>query len=82
MASGAHSSLVLTPSQVAQLPDVVPIDVTWFMPNVQRDPDADFVEKRLPSARRLNLDVVASDHPLGLKHMMPTPKHFAEACGQ
>ncbi|KAG9049056.1 hypothetical protein FS837_011329 [Tulasnella sp. UAMH 9824] len=77
-----HSELVITPSQLAALPTstTVPIDVTWFMPNVTRNPNEEFLEKRIPNARRMDLDVVASDHPLGLKHMMPTGEIFAKAC--
>lgn len=79
-----HSELVITPSQLAALPTstTVPIDVTWFMPNVTRNPNEEFLEKRIPNARRMDLDIVASDHSLGLKHMMPTGDVFAKACGQ
>ncbi|KIO27238.1 hypothetical protein M407DRAFT_193496 [Tulasnella calospora MUT 4182] len=77
-----HSELVITPSQLAALPSstTVPIDVTWFMPNVARNPNEEFLGKRIPDARRMDLDVVASEHPLGLKHMMPTGEVFAKAC--
>ncbi|KAG8984478.1 hypothetical protein FRB90_005304, partial [Tulasnella sp. 427] len=80
----SHSELVITPSQLAALPSstTVPIDVTWFMPNVSRDPNAEFLEKRILNAQRMDLDVVASEHPLGLKHMMPTGEVFAQACEQ
>lgn len=81
------SKLILTPSDLVALSakrelDVVPIDVTWFMPNVARDPQAEFRIRRIPTARRLDLDVVASDHSLGLKHMMPSGAVFAEACSK
>ncbi|KAG8903373.1 hypothetical protein FRB99_003395 [Tulasnella sp. 403] len=78
-----HSRLIITPAELAALPPkaTVPIDVSWFMPNVDRKPDEEFIKKRIPNARRMDLDVVASEHPLGLKHMMPTPEVFADACG-
>lgn len=81
------SKLILTPSELATLKagkdsNVVPIDVSWFMPNVERDAQAEFLIRRIPTARRMDLDVVASEHPLGLKHMMPSGAVFAEACGK
>jgi len=74
---------VLDVNQYARLPSpsVVPIDVSWHMPNSKRDPRAEFESKRLPSARFLNLDEVADlDHPMKLPHMMPSPSVFASAC--
>ncbi len=81
-ASRLQTSLVIDPQQLSELATegTVPIDVSWFMPNVARDPSAEFLQNRIPRARRLDLDVVASGHPLGLKHMMPSPMDFAEAC--
>jgi thiosulfate/3-mercaptopyruvate sulfurtransferase len=79
------SNLVLSPTQLANIlpsDETVPIDVSWFMPNVPRKPDEEFLIKRIPKARRLDLDLVASSHPLGLKHMMPSPDVFAAACGK
>ncbi|KAG8937771.1 hypothetical protein FRC03_007864, partial [Tulasnella sp. 419] len=78
----ATYSLVITPSELASLPrsSTKPIDVTWFMPNVPRDPYREFLAKRIPGSRRLDLDEVASEHELGLKHMMPSSEVFAEAC--
>ena len=51
------------------------------MPNLKRDPLSDFVSRRLPRARFLDLDRVADlNHPLSLPHMMPSPQRFAEYC--
>lgn len=80
--------LVLSPNQYLRLPSagrpIVPIDVSWHMPAAKRDPRADFQAKRLPRARFLDLDEVATrdkeSNPLGLPHMMPTPGVFANAC--
>jgi len=75
--------LVMTPQELYPLwgnSDAVPIDVSWFMPNVARNADEEFLKKRIPGARRMDLDVVASKHPLGLAHMIPTAAVFADAC--
>ena len=37
--------------------------------------------RRIPGAQFLDLDEVASPNELGLKHMMPSPEQFKEACG-
>jgi len=52
------------------------------MPNAPRNGKAEFLNKRLPGAQYLDLDEVASPHELGLKHMMPEARVFAEACGR
>ena len=77
--------LLVTPQELGTLlkstDDVVTLDATWFMPNVPRNALAEFKNKRLPRSRYLDLDEVASAHPLGLKHMMPDGKTFGAACG-
>jgi len=56
------------------------LDASWFMPNSPRRPLQEFQEKRIPGAHFLDLDEVASPHDLGLKHMMPSERVFADAC--
>ena len=69
---GDHCPLVVTPTQ---LHDLIPsggvsvLDASWHMPNVPRNAREEYVAKRIPGARYLNLDEVASPHELGLKHM-------------
>ncbi|KAG8846351.1 hypothetical protein FRB96_002021 [Tulasnella sp. 330] len=79
-----RSNLILSPADVVALPEdtTVPVDVSWFMPNIKRNPAEEFVAKRIPKAQRMDLDVVASKHPLGLPHMMPDARTFSEACGE
>jgi thiosulfate/3-mercaptopyruvate sulfurtransferase len=79
----SEASLVLTPKELkALLPgEAIPIDVTWFMPNVSRDASSEYSQNRLPGARFWSLDRIASQHPLGLAHMMPSDDMFANACG-
>lgn len=84
--SSTTGPLVLSPSQAHALiqsknPSVRLLDATWFMPNSARNAREEFASRRLPGAQFLDLDAVASPHPLGLKHMMPTERVFADACG-
>ena len=78
--------LLMNPDQFTALgdteKDVVLLDASWFMPNSPRNGKAEFLKERIPGAQFLDLDEVASPHPLGLKHMMPGPQAFAEACGK
>jgi len=78
--------LLVDPSQCTILrnteKDVVFLDASWFMPNSPRNGQTEYHKERIPGARFLDLDEVASPHPLGLKHMMPDPQAFAKACGK
>lgn len=57
------------------------LDATWFMPNSPRKPLQEFKSKHIPGAHYLDLDKVASPNKFGLKHMMPSARTFAAACG-
>lgn len=78
---------VLSPQQLRELQVEAPedgltiLDASWNMPNNPRDALKEFRQEHIPGAHRLDLDEVASPHDLGLKHMLPTPEIFAEACG-
>jgi len=78
--------LLVDPGQCIDLrnteKDVVFLDASWFMPNSPRNGQAEYLKERIPGAQFLDLDEVASPHPLGLKHMMPDPQAFAKACGK
>lgn len=82
---GNNCPLVLSPRQLADLKTneskVVILDASWHMPNAPRNAKEEFAKRRLPAARYLDLDEVASPHELGLMHMMPPPEVFARACG-
>jgi thiosulfate/3-mercaptopyruvate sulfurtransferase len=56
------------------------LDVTWFMPTIPRDPRLEFAQRRLSTAQFWDLDEIASPHPMGLKHMMPSVEQFRNAC--
>jgi thiosulfate/3-mercaptopyruvate sulfurtransferase len=75
----ATMSLVVEPSKVPA--NAVFVDASWHMPNSSRNAHKEFLSKRLPNARFLDLDEVASPNEMGLKHMMPEPRVFADYCG-
>jgi hypothetical protein len=83
--SSFEAPLLLSPSKLRDLKDrtsdISILDVTWMMPNSPQKPRAEFASKRIPGAGFLDLDEVASTHELGLKHMMPPERIFADACG-
>jgi thiosulfate/3-mercaptopyruvate sulfurtransferase len=84
--SSSAAPLLLTPKQVNEITQSNPasvsiLDSTWFMPNAPRNAKDEFLSRRIPSAQYLDLDEVASPNALGLKHMMPSPQTFADACG-
>lgn len=80
----SKTPLLVTPNALQQLrssADVNILDATWFMPNTPRDASKEFIEKRIPDARYLDLDEVAAPSELGFKHMMPSAQVFADALG-
>lgn len=85
---GDHCPLVITPAQLHNLKndpnvherDLIVLDASWHMPNSPRNADQEYLARHIPSSRFLNIDRVASPHPLNLAHMMPDPKTFATAC--
>lgn len=68
------------PTKISTAPRVVPLCAAWFLPNdpKSRTGHQVFKEKRIPSARFFNLDVV-KDHNSPYPHMLPTPEKFAKA---
>ncbi len=80
----SKAPLLVTPNDLQQLKssaDVNILDASWFMPNAPRNASKDFIEKRIPGARYLDLDEVAAPSELGFKHMMPSAQLFADALG-
>jgi hypothetical protein len=72
--------LLVSPLNVTK--DAIFVDASWHMPNSPRKAREEFLKKRLPQARFLDLDEVAKEHELGLKHMIPDPEVFAKYCGE
>ncbi|KAH9937486.1 Rhodanese-like domain-containing protein [Fomitopsis serialis] len=79
---GDACPLTLTPAQLRGLDprSVSVLDASWHMPSSPRNPRQEWLQMRIPGAQLLDLDEVASQHALGLKHMMPSPDVFAKAC--
>lgn len=80
----SKAPLLVTPKALQSLrssADVNILDASWFMPNTPRNASKEFIEKRIPGARYLDLDEVATPNGLGLKHMMPSAQVFADAVG-
>jgi thiosulfate/3-mercaptopyruvate sulfurtransferase len=80
----SKAPLLVTPKALQQLrssADVNILDASWFMPNTPRNASKEFIEKRIPGARYLDLDEVAAPNELGFKHMMPSAQVFADALG-
>src|SRR5688500_13654675 len=61
-------------------PDLVVVDGTYFLPNVPRDAQAEYLAGRIPGAVRFDLDAV-SDHSNPLPHMLPSAEQFARDMG-
>lgn len=59
-------------------PDLVPVDCTWFMPSLGRDPHAEYLRAHIPGARFLDIDAVA-DRSTSLPHMLPSAEEFGRA---
>jgi 3-mercaptopyruvate sulfurtransferase SseA len=82
----SKTPLLVTPNALKQLrssqaADVNILDASWFMPNAPRNASKEFIEKRIPDARYLDLDEVAAPSELGFKHMMPSAQVFTDALG-
>ncbi len=60
--------------------DVRVVDGTWHMPQLQRDPRAEFAQAHIPGAVFFDIDAIA-DHSTSLPHMLPRAEDFARAAG-
>ena len=78
-----NPNLVSTEWLAARLgdPDVVPVDGSWYLPDVGRDGAAEFRERHIPGAAFFDINAVA-DLSSGLPHMLPSPEVFADAVGR
>jgi thiosulfate/3-mercaptopyruvate sulfurtransferase len=60
--------------------DVRVVDGSWHMPQLQRNPRAEFEAAHVPGAVFFDIDAVA-DHTTSLPHMLPQAAAFATAVG-
>ena len=56
------------------------LDGTWHMPQLKRDPRAEFAQAHIPGAAFFDIDAIA-DHSTDLPHMLPDAAAFARAVG-
>jgi len=61
-------------------PDLRVVDGTWHMPQLERDPRAEFEAAHVPGAVFFDIDAIA-DRSTNLPHMLPGPERFAAAVG-
>ena len=61
-------------------PDLRVLDGSWHMPQLKRDPRAEFAQAHIPGAAFFDIDAIA-DHGTNLPHMLPDAAAFASAAG-
>jgi thiosulfate/3-mercaptopyruvate sulfurtransferase len=61
-------------------PDLVVVDGSWYLPTMNRDPEAEYRAGHIPGAVRFDIDTI-KDRTSPLPHMLPPPEQFAEAVG-
>jgi thiosulfate/3-mercaptopyruvate sulfurtransferase len=59
-------------------PDIVVVDGSWYLPGMNRDPEAEYLAGHIPGAVRFDIDTV-KDTSSPLPHMLPRPEAFASA---
>lgn len=71
------STLVSTQWLVEHLrmPDLRLIDASWYLPDMGRDPKAEYAEAHIPGARFFDIDEI-SDQRSDLPHMVPPVEKF------
>ena len=61
-------------------PDIVILDATYHLPNVDRDAEEEFESGHVQGAKYFNIDKIC-DPDSDLPHMLPSPALFAEVAG-
>lgn len=61
-------------------PDLVIVDASWYLPNANRDPKAEYLAAHIPGAVFFDIDAIA-DQASGLPHMLLPPAEFAAEIG-
>ena len=60
--------------------DLIVIDGSWYLPAMNRDPQAEYLAAHIPGAVYFDIDTV-KDTASPLPHMMPAPADFARMAG-
>lgn len=66
----------------SRLESVVPVDASWFMPDVARDSYQEWQQRRLPGAIFFDFDGAIKDTQSTLPHMLPSAEEFARHMGK
>jgi len=61
-------------------PDLLVVDGSWYLPAMNRDPEAEYRAGHIPGAIRFDIDTV-KDRSSPLPHMLPSPEAFAAEVG-
>jgi thiosulfate/3-mercaptopyruvate sulfurtransferase len=83
MSDDTAGRFIVTTDWLAQrldAPDLAIVDGTYFLPNVKRDANAEFLAGHIPGAVRFDLDAI-SDHSNPMPHMLPSAEQFARDIG-
>lgn len=59
-------------------PGIVVVDGSWYLPAMNRDPEAEYRAGHIPGAVRFDIDTI-KDRDTSLPHMLPRPEAFASA---
>lgn len=59
-------------------PDLVVVEGSYFLPDENRNAQAEYLDAHIPGAVRFDIDAIA-DHSTDLPHMLPSPVVFAQA---
>jgi thiosulfate/3-mercaptopyruvate sulfurtransferase len=67
-------------SEHLHAPDVVVVDGSWYLPTMNRDPQAEYLTGHIPGAVRFDIDTI-KDRENALPHMLPRPEQFEREVG-
>ncbi len=62
-------------------PDLAVVDGSWYLPAMNRDPEAEYRAGHVPGAVRIDIEAVR-DTASALPHMLPAPEAFGTAMGE
>ncbi|KAI8992065.1 Rhodanese-like domain-containing protein [Mycotypha africana] len=74
-------SLVSAKDLKTALGSVKILDGSWHMPNTNRDPYQEFLQKRIAGSQFFGIDTI-KDTSTDLPHMLPSPEKFSTAVGK
>jgi thiosulfate/3-mercaptopyruvate sulfurtransferase len=61
-------------------PAIAIVDASWYLPDANRDAQAEYLAGHIPSAVFFDIDAIA-DRTTTLPHMLPTPEDFSRMVG-